>query len=211
MAGWPVILNVTGRRIVVVGGGGVALRRVRTLLDAGASPQNITVIAPLIDDELKSLGIHFRGRPYRTGDCDGAFIVVAATDDPALNETVAREAASSGALVNRADAPDLGDLSVMAHRRRGPVTVAVATDGASAAAARRIVESLTAAVDDDWITLLRTAGEFRAIAQQRITDKALRQAILRRFTDDAAMNALRHHGQEGLRQHLQQVMDNTHA
>ncbi|MFA7237455.1 MAG: bifunctional precorrin-2 dehydrogenase/sirohydrochlorin ferrochelatase [Phycisphaeraceae bacterium] len=211
MAGWPVILNLTGRRIVVVGGGGVALRRVRTLLDSGAAPENITVIAPTIGDELKSLGIHFRGRPYRTGDCRGAFMVVVATDEVGLNESVAREAASGQALVNRADAPDEGDLSVMAHRRRGPVTVAVATDGASAAAARHIVESLVAAVDDDWITLLRTAGEFRVIARQRIADTTLRQTILRRLTDDAAMSALKQHGVAGLRQHLQQVMDNTNA
>lgn len=211
MSGWPVILNVADKRIVVIGGGPVALRRIRSLLEAGASADRITVIAPDICDELKSLPLNFRERAYHVGDCIGAFAVVIATDDAEVNEQATREATAAGALVNRADQPDAGSVSVMAHRRIGPVTLAAATDGASAAAASRIVTGMVATLDAQWVSLLEIAAEFRAIAQQRITDKALRQAILKRLTDDEAMKILKAQGPDALRRHLAQLMDSTHA
>jgi len=114
-------------------------------------------------------------------------------------------------LVNRADAPDGGDFVVPAHRRSGPITVAVATEGISAAAARTLVEQCTAAVDDDWRTLLETAAPLRAMMQRQIADDAARRRALRRLTDEQAMAALRAGGVDGLRGHLAAVLAEAKA
>jgi precorrin-2 dehydrogenase/sirohydrochlorin ferrochelatase len=199
MSDLPVMMKIAGRRCVVVGGGSVAVRRSRSLVEAGA---DVTVIAPKIDDGFDHLPVKVECGPYQTGDLHGALLVVVATNDSQVNQRVATDARSIGVLVNRADDPNGGDFVVPAHRRRGPITVAVSTDGISAAAAGTLVERCVNAVDDDWRALLETAGPWREKVQQRLADDRQRQALLRQLTDEAAMQALREGGVEGLEQHL---------
>jgi siroheme synthase-like protein len=87
-AGYPALLTLAGRRVVVVGGGRVGARRARGLAESGAE---VLVIAPVT--ELDSEGFAVRRRRYRTGDLAGAWFAVAATDDPAVNAQVAADAA----------------------------------------------------------------------------------------------------------------------
>ena len=87
-----VILRVQGRRCVVVGGGPVARRRTESLLQADAL---ITVIAPQVEQRLECLSVQIERRPYREGDLEGAILAVVATDDPAVNEKVADDAATT--------------------------------------------------------------------------------------------------------------------
>jgi uroporphyrin-III C-methyltransferase / precorrin-2 dehydrogenase / sirohydrochlorin ferrochelatase len=93
-------LRLTGRRVVVVGGGRVAQRRVPALLAAGA---NVVLIAPEVTPALEDLPIERRPRPYQSGDCDGAWLVQACTDDPKINAMVAAEAEARRIWCVRAD------------------------------------------------------------------------------------------------------------
>ncbi|WP_226342376.1 bifunctional precorrin-2 dehydrogenase/sirohydrochlorin ferrochelatase [Deinococcus sp. AJ005] len=120
----PVFLNLSGERAVVIGGGAVALRRSRTLLDAGL---NVTVIAPDISGELLDLPVQSEQRGYRGGDLAGARVVVAATDCPEINDAVVTEARQIGALVNHAGEAGSGNLRFAATARRAGVQVAVNT------------------------------------------------------------------------------------
>lgn len=122
MTGFPVLLDLTGRRVVVIGGGTVAARRVRGLLDAGAV---VLVIAPDVTAEIAGLPVSVVQRPYRNGDLAAAWLVVAATDDPVVNSLVADEASAQRIFCVRSDhAPD-GTARVPAVLRSGDLTVAV--------------------------------------------------------------------------------------
>jgi len=210
MSDWPVMLKLRGRRVVVVGGGPVAARRVRTLLDAEAE---VHVIAPDGCPAMEELAeqIDWQRRVYKPGDLARAVVVVIATDDAAVNEQVQRDAHDAGLLVNRADDPDAGDFIVPAHAHRGPLTVAVHTGGISAKAGATIRDAMLEALDADWITLLQTVAPFREQAQRDIADPAARQAALKALVDDPAMTLLKLDGVEALRHYCQQQIEAHHA
>ncbi len=125
---YPLFLNVAGRRIVVVGGGAVAQRKVAALIEAGAM---VRVVSPTLTSRLA--GWVARGtvtavlRRYRRGDLGRAELAFAATDDPAVNRRVAREAADRRVWVNVADGSTPGDFVVPATLRRGTFLLAVAS------------------------------------------------------------------------------------
>ena len=130
VSGYPLALDLAGRRVVVVGGGAVALRRTRALLDAGAL---VTVIAPRLRPEFAALepGVTVAERPYRDGDLAavGAWLAHAATDDPAANAAVAAEAERERVWCVRADDASASAARTPAVTRHGEITVAVTAGG----------------------------------------------------------------------------------
>lgn len=104
MVYFPLFISLEEKQIVVIGGGSIAARRVEKLLPFGCA---VTVIAPSASPVICRLAetgtIRWERRPYAPGDCDDAFLVLAATDDPAVNEAVFREAKARGVPVNTAD------------------------------------------------------------------------------------------------------------
>ena len=129
---YPVELVVAGKRCVVVGGGSVAARKVAGLLAAGA---DVLVVAPVISDEIKATPVQKAEREYRRSDLEGAWLVIAATDDPEVNDEVYTDGENAHVWVNSADDPEACSFTLPAVLRRGPVTVAVSTSGHSPALA----------------------------------------------------------------------------
>ncbi|HEU0300069.1 MAG TPA: bifunctional precorrin-2 dehydrogenase/sirohydrochlorin ferrochelatase [Longimicrobium sp.] len=144
---YPVMLDVGALRILVVGGGEVAARKVAGLVEAGGRPE---IISPEVRDPVRRLieghDLRWHARPYAPWDAVKYRLVFAATDDPDVNETVASDARVGGALWMRADDPDDASFHVPAHIRHGGVVVAVSTGGASPLLARRLRERLEADV-----------------------------------------------------------------
>jgi precorrin-2 dehydrogenase / sirohydrochlorin ferrochelatase len=138
---YPVFLDLTGVPVLVVGGGKVAARKVRGLLDAGAA---VTVVAPHLVPELD--GVPRRVRTYEPTDLDGQRLAVVATDDPAVNARVAADATAAGVWVNAADDPANCTFILPAIARRAPFTVAVSTAGASPAMASFVRDRIAAEV-----------------------------------------------------------------
>jgi uroporphyrin-III C-methyltransferase/precorrin-2 dehydrogenase/sirohydrochlorin ferrochelatase len=126
MRGYALELDVRGRVAVVVGGGAVALRRAKALVDAGA---DVTVIAPELTAGLADLPVTVRRRRYRAGDLAGAWLVHAATNDPAVNAAVAAEAEGERIWCVRADDAAASAARTPAVTRHGDVTVAVTAGG----------------------------------------------------------------------------------
>ena len=163
MRTYPLFLvHLEQARCVVVGGGRVAARKVRALRKAGA---RVTIIAPQLSDPLRELtaaaDVEVLERAYRHGDLEGAFLVIAATDDPAINERVWEEAQGRGLLVNVVDDPDHCNFIAPSVVRRGPLTLAISTSGQCPALSRRIrkqLESEFGPVYGDYVALL---GELR--------------------------------------------------
>ncbi|MEN9822464.1 MAG: hypothetical protein RLZ04_890 [Actinomycetota bacterium] len=162
--GFPVVLDLEGVPVLVVGGGYVASRKAAQLAEAGA---RLTVVAPEVSDELVSIAAEVRRRPYEASDIDGHRLVMTATDVPAVNATVAADATAVGVWVNSADDPANCSFILPAVTRRGSVVVAVGTGGASPALAQHLrsriaeeilTENVAAAADE----LARQRAEFHA-------------------------------------------------
>jgi uroporphyrin-III C-methyltransferase / precorrin-2 dehydrogenase / sirohydrochlorin ferrochelatase len=139
---YPLMLDLTGRQVVVVGGGRVALRRVQALLAAGAL---VHVIAPQVDPALAGLAVRLSRREYRRGDLAGAWLAHAATDDPAVNAAVAGEAERLRIWCVRADDAAASRAWTPATTRHGGITVAV-TAGGDPRRARRLRAAIAAAL-----------------------------------------------------------------
>ena len=204
MAGLPAVLNVAGRRCVVVGAGRWRCGGRRRCARLCAT---VRVIGPAVKGAFDELDVEVLRRGYQRGDLAGAFLVVAATDDPAVNEAVAAEARATGVLVNRADEPAAGDFSVPAHERHGPVTVAVDTDGISATAATAIRRELSAAMDADWPRLLEVVRPYRRMIQEHFADHGERLARLAQLTEPEAMRTLKQEGPEALKSLCERLAD----
>jgi len=131
---YPLFLELTGQRVIVVGGGKVATRKARSLVAAGAC---ITVISPVVTAAIQRMkNAHWLRRRYRAGDLRGACLVVAATDDLDVNRQVCAEAKRRRLLANCAAPPEAGNFIVPSVVRRGLITIAISTGGASPALAK---------------------------------------------------------------------------
>ena len=162
MGYYPFFLEMNRRRCVVIGGGTVAERRIEGLLGAGAS---VAVISPTINEGLENLRLERRirhiERGYETGDLTGYELAFAATDEPEVNARVYRDARAQGVWINSADDPAHCDFILPAVIRRGDLTVAVSTGGASPAATRAIREELDQYFTGDYAGFVRIAQEVR--------------------------------------------------
>ena len=121
-------LDLAGRRCVVVGGGSVGLEKAAGLAACGAA---VTVVSPELDESFAELEVEWARGRYAESDLRGAFLVIAATSDRAVNERVQRDAEARGMLCNVADVPELCNFILPAVHREGPIAVAVSTGGAS--------------------------------------------------------------------------------
>ncbi|OQP05643.1 siroheme synthase [Geobacillus sp. 46C-IIa] len=183
--GYPVILQVRGRRAVVVGGGKVAARKIHGLLEAGAE---IVMIAPEAERELQALAaegvIVWKKKRFDRDDLAGAFLVIAATNDREVNEAVA-QAAAPGQLVNVVDDPERCDFHVPAVVRRGPLTIAVSTEGASPAVARRIRRELEEQYGEEYGPYLEFLQRARDIVLREVDDAEGRKRLFRALAADS--------------------------
>ena len=158
-APYPVNLDLAGRRVLVVGGGEVAARKVSGLLRAGAA---VTVVAPeAIAEIAQDPDVRWHQREYRRGEVASYRLAITATDDPTVNRQVARDGEAANVLVNSADDPANCSFILPAVVRRGDLQLTVSTNGRSPAfaswARRRLEETFT----DTHAQLLELLGEVR--------------------------------------------------
>ena len=191
---YPVFLDLRGRRAVVVGGGGVAERKILSLLKAGA---DVTVISPEITpkierEKLKGCLTHI-GRRYRNRDLRDAFLVIAATDSLPTNEKVSRDAPC---LVNVVDTPQLCNFIVPSSMKRGPLTIAVSTCGVSPALSRSLRKELEGEYGVDFARYLELLRRVRAEAMEAIRDQKKRSRFLKALASDRMLRTLREEGLE---------------
>ena len=188
----PVMLKLVDRQCLIVGGGKVAVRRTRGLADAGAK---VTVIAPQIEPALRDIpDVCLIQRPFVDTDLQGKFMVVVATDHSQLNDHITELAKTCNVLINRADDPDAGDISIPAHAHCGPITVAVHTHRISALAAATIRDQLLEHMEPAWPALLTAMAPFRKRLQETVIDTQVRQSILKSMANDHALTIIKEQG-----------------
>ncbi|MET0727977.1 MAG: bifunctional precorrin-2 dehydrogenase/sirohydrochlorin ferrochelatase [Acidimicrobiales bacterium] len=156
---YPVNLLVEGRRVLVVGGGMVALEKVRGLLEAGAV---VHLVAPAVVAELHELPLSIEVRLYERGEVAGYRLAVACTDDPEVNQAVFDDGEAAGVWVNAADDPERCSYTLPARLRRGPLLVTVSTAGHSPAYTAWLRDQLGEHIGPEHDALLELLAATRA-------------------------------------------------
>ena len=166
---YPMFADLNGRRCVVVGGGLVAQRKVLALLGYGA---RVTVISPTLTSRLAACArrgaIRYLARQVRPADLRGAWLVYAATDEPRVNELVSRTAAARRVFANVVDKTPLCSFIAPAIFRRGALTIAISTGGASPALAKKLRRDLERTVGHGYAPMLRLLAGLRGLAKRRL-------------------------------------------
>jgi len=163
---YPVSLDVTGRACLVVGGGRVAARKARTLLDCGAL---VTVVAPSLAPEMEELSGQLHAverRAYASGDAGGFRLVVSATGRPDVDSAVHDDAESAGVWVNSADDRAHSSFILPAVYRDGSVTVSVSTGGLSPALSSWLRDRLASECGEGLGALVSMIGDARKELQR---------------------------------------------
>ncbi|MDD5723714.1 MAG: bifunctional precorrin-2 dehydrogenase/sirohydrochlorin ferrochelatase [Syntrophales bacterium] len=159
---YPVCLDISNERCVVVGGGAVAERKVISLLECGAK---VVLVAKDLTPELRVMKdagkIERVSDNYKEEYLEGAFLVIGATDREDINERISMDARDRGILVNIVDVPARCNFIVPSVFRRGDLLVAVSTGGKSPALARRLREEIEERYGPEYGTLLEIMGDLR--------------------------------------------------
>ena len=192
--GYPILLRLVAQHCVVVGGGGVAQRKVADLVAAGAT---VTVISPALTPALAALAAARAIQLIQTVYSPGMLaslrprLVFAATNHPEINQQIAQEARAVGALVDVVDSAGAGDFNSMTTLRHGPLTVAISTGGASPALSAHLRERVAAAVGPEYGTLARWLAELRPQVREQIPESVRRRALWRTIIDSPVLDLLR--------------------
>ncbi|MBM3127372.1 MAG: bifunctional precorrin-2 dehydrogenase/sirohydrochlorin ferrochelatase [Chloroflexi bacterium] len=209
MSHYPISL-VDLEHAIVVGGGAVAARKVRGLLDAGA---RVTVIAPQLTRELEDLARDSRiaviRRAYQNGDLREARVVIAATDDAEVNHAVSADARARGILVNVVDDPAHCTFHVPALVRRGNLAIAISTGGASPALAKHLRAKIEQTIGAEYERLAQLLAELRPRVQARVPQEQ-REALWRELID-AALPLLRAGREADARRAAEALIENATA
>jgi siroheme synthase-like protein len=163
---YPVSLVLDGRRVLVVGGGKLATRRVADLLETGA---RVEVVSPTVSEEIAAWAAQQKvivaRRPFEAGDVSGAWLCVAATDDPVANRAVVVAADQEQCFVSSAGDGSASSARPMSVLRRGDLEVAVGTWGRAPAAAVWVRQQLATLVGPEYGVLIDLVAEARADAR----------------------------------------------
>lgn len=160
---YPIFLKVADRACLVVGGGEVGARKVKTLLSCGAS---VGVVSPEVvewlDEKIQEGVVDLVGSHYEEQQLEGRFLVIAATDDVELNSRIARDAEKRGLMCNVVDYPQEGNFILPALVQRGALTLAISTSGKSPALARQLRRDLEERFGIEYADFLEIMGAVRS-------------------------------------------------
>ena len=184
---FPVFFDLHGKRVLVVGGGDVAARKVSLLFRAGAEVQ---VISPELCESLQNRvangEVSHEARSFEEADIDACVLIVAGTDDQAVNKRVSELAHAKCIPVNVVDQPALCSFIVPSIIDRSPVQVAVSTGGASPVLARLLRARLETIIPSAYGRLASLMNEFRGKVKSKLADEGKR----RRFWEDVAQGSI---------------------
>ncbi|MEH7441929.1 NAD(P)-dependent oxidoreductase [Bacillus sp. JJ1122] len=185
---YAINLEFRGRKAVVVGGGKVAERKVAGLLEEGA---DVTVVSPMLTDGLLKLAVagnlSWLKKTFSHEDLEGAFLIFAATDIREVNLAV-KGSAAPGQLVNIADDPSLSDFQVPSMVKRGKLSIAVSTSGASPILAKKIRSQLEETFDERYEAYMEFLFSCRKAILAEVKDETKKKQLLAAITEGSFLN-----------------------
>ncbi|MCX5634766.1 MAG: bifunctional precorrin-2 dehydrogenase/sirohydrochlorin ferrochelatase [Planctomycetota bacterium] len=189
MSKYPIYLEVSSRRVVIIGGGSVATRKVQILLDAGA---RLVIVSPKIDDVLTNLcrgtNAELIKSRYSKNYLTGATLAIAATNDHTLNKQIYKDCQELEILCNVVDEPELCDFFVPAVVKRGDLQIAIGTEGNCPAYAGHIREKLEHLFTENHGLFLAQIQTLRKKIIEDTPDHEHRKALLGKLVDDQSFD-----------------------
>lgn len=181
---FPAFLKLDGKKVLLVGGGDIALRKARLLLDAGA---RLSIVSPetvaAVDELVESHGVALIRRRFRADDVDGNWLVVSATGVPAVERAVARACEAASIFSNAVDDSENCSFITPAIIDRSPIVVAISSGGAAPVLARRLKSSIESILPAGLGALAALAGRWRARVAARLPSLASRRRFWERVFD----------------------------
>lgn len=204
---FPIAFNLRNRKCLVVGGGRVAERKVRSLLQCGAE---VWVVSPELTGGLEKLAeegaINLVSRRYAAEDLDGCFLVISAADDRSINSRVADDCFARNILVNVVDDPARCSFTVPSVLRRGSLCITVSTEGKSPLLAKKIREELEDLFGPEYAEFLDLMGEVRSRVIRDIPDAETRRRIFECLINSDILELIREGRKELIEERIAQCM-----
>jgi precorrin-2 dehydrogenase/sirohydrochlorin ferrochelatase len=179
MALFPLFIDLAGRKCLVVGGGKVAVRKIERLLNFNAV---VSVVSSRAEASIHTWAgqglLNHQSREYCRADLEGAFLVIAATDDRMVNAAIDRDARARGLWVNIADDPGQGNFNFPALIQRDQLVIGISTSGCFPALSRRLRLKLEQELDSEWDGVLLELKRRRARINREVPDPQKRREIL---------------------------------
>ncbi len=203
---FPVSIDLQGRSCLIIGGGKVAARKAENLLEYGCQ---VTMVSPRCEETVSTWAknglITYLQREFKEEDLDHSFLVFIATDDRGLNSRISSLCRERGILVNAVDDPPHCDFYVPAILRRGPLTLAISTEGKSPAFAGRLRRDLEEIITDDYGKFVEILGEQREYIKENISDLERRKAVFEKLVYSDILDLLKAGEEEKAREKVQYV------
>ena len=179
---FPLFFKLSGQKVLVVGGGKVAVRKVTQLLDFGAE---ITLITPEADEVLRSMAdtgrLKWQKRKYISPEAGDFSLVIATTDNREVNVQIYEDAAAKKIPINIVDKPDLCTVFFPSIIQRGNMTIAVGSDGTAPFFTRAVRKELDELIPRNYEKKILLAGEFRKFALKNVDSEEKRRILFARF------------------------------
>jgi siroheme synthase-like protein len=205
---YPAILDIAGRRALVVGAGKVGEGKIAGLVNAGATVKVVSLEAtPQVQRWADDGAIELELRPYESSDLDGRFLVIAATEDNDTNVRVFEGAERRQMLCNVVDVTHLCNFILPSIVRRGDLAIAVSTGGASPAMARRIRISIGQCYDDEYAVAMELLGSLREELKALYPSPEERKVIFERIVYSELMDLVRAGDAKGIEAWVQRCID----
>lgn len=206
---FPLFADLHGRRVLVVGGGAVAERKVRLLLEAGA---HVRLVAPSLTDWLAAHpALEIRREAFDEHHCDGAVLAIAATDDRAVNEAVSRAGRERNVLVNVVDVAELSSFIVPAIVDRSPLVIAISTGGVAPVLARLVRERLESLLDGSFGQLAGLLQRWRGRIKASLPDVNARRRFYETVVRGQVAALVRSRDELGAEQELVRTLEHADA
>lgn len=188
---YPIMLNLENKKAVVIGGGKVATRKIKSLLTSGAK---VTVVSPKVSEEIDHLvnegRVHWLRKNFDEEDIISAHIVIAATNNHTVNESISKHIRSAQ-LFNCVDQPELGNYVTPSVVRRGALTIAVSTSGASPGLSKKISEQISETYDEIYTNYVDFLATCRQIIIETVSDDAAKHQLLSRLLESEFLQLTR--------------------
>ncbi len=181
---YPIFLELTGRRCLVIGGGFIATQKAKALVACGGK---VTVVSPTLGAGLRRLlkerKIRWRRHRFIRSDLKGVELVVAATDDQPVNKQAARWAKRKSLLINVVDQPKLCSFIVPSEVRRGKLCLAISTSGISPALSKWIRKDLEKRYGSEFGRLLARSSRIRGALKEAVPSYNRRKRLYEEAID----------------------------
>lgn len=209
---YPIFLNVENRPCLVVGGGEVGARKVKTLLHCGGVVGVVTPeVVPWLEEKIQEGVVELKGSHYEERQLDGCFLVIAATDDMELNCRIAQDAEKRGLLCNVVDYPQEGNFILPSLVQRGALTVAISTSGKSPALARQLRQDLEQRFGMEYADFLELMGAIRERLLRDSKDSRANKERFNQLVESPLLEMVRRRDYEGVDRILESVLGSDYS